>query len=156
MTTLHGFRLHDGTSGDPTILLPPGEVGGLSFDLADVLGAIGERVARSEWRVEFLDCIGEARPELLAACEASANISGARLSELAARLVQVIDGDFFGREMGQTDPWVLVKAVDSCWWEVWSIDPGVGASLRRRFRAVQELTEDPPNEALQLTGRPAS
>jgi hypothetical protein len=134
-----GLRIEDGTNQDPTASLAPGDVGCLDFDLADILKALGARALRSDWRAEDLNCFGESDAELEALSEASAPIPGARLLDVAKRLTQVIDGAFLGTEPGASEPWVVVKAVDSSWWEVWTDDVAAVATLRGRFRAVSEV-----------------
>ncbi len=121
--------------------MPPGEVGCLAFDLADVLKALGERALRSDWRAEDLDWFGESYAEIIALSEASTPMPGTRLLEVAEQLTQVIDGEFVGTEPGAAEPWVVVKAVDSSWWEVWTADVVALAALRERFRAVSEIGE---------------
>ena len=138
---MRGVRIEDGTRNDPTASLPPGTAGCLDFDLAEVLEALGTRAAQSYWRAEHLDCFGDGYAEFVALCEAGALIPGAQLRRLADTIVQVIDGDFTGTEPEAEGPWIIVKAVDSSWWEVWTDDAGAFASLRQRFRAVADIRE---------------
>jgi len=39
-------------------------------------------------------------------------------------------------------PWVVVRAVDSSWWEVISHDAEVREAIRKRFRQVEEHEYD--------------
>lgn len=136
---MRGIRIDDGTSHDPTVALPAGEVGGLNFDLADVLEALGEKAIRSMWRADDLWCFGDSYAEIMALSEASTAIPGAQLLSIAERLTQVIDGEFCGSVPGCNEPWIVVKAIDSSWWEVWTDDVAALASLRERFHAVSEI-----------------
>jgi len=134
-----GLRIEDGTKNDPSITLPPGEVGCLNFDLAEILSAIGDPAVTSEWQIGDLDCFGESYAELVAAYEAAQPLSGARLLDLARRITQVIDGEFVARLRAHDAPWLVIKAIDSSWWEVWTDDQRARASLRKRFHAVSDI-----------------
>lgn len=140
---MHGIRIEDGTSRDPTTALPTGEVGGLDFDLADILEALGEKAVRSQWLAEGLWCFGDSEAEIMALSEASSAIPGNRLLGMARNLTQIIDGVFSGSEPDHNEPWIVVKAVDSSWWEVWTDDAAALASLRERFRAITEIHGPP-------------
>jgi hypothetical protein len=65
-------------------------------------------------------------------------VDGAELLAATERLQQVIDGRFEGLE-NQNTPWVVVRAVDSSWWEVLSNDQAVLDSVRGRFKVVENL-----------------
>jgi hypothetical protein len=54
----------------------------------------------------------------------------------------VIDGEFEAYASGAVEPWLVVKAIDSSWFEVWSDDPDVVARVRKNFREVSDLPSD--------------
>jgi hypothetical protein len=138
---MRGIRIEDGTSKDPSADLPAGQVGGLNFDLAEILVAIGDGARSSEWLIGDLDCFGESHAEFVAAYEAALPISGERLLDLAQRISQIIDGEFAAQAGPAAEPWLVIKAIDSSWWEVWTDDEHTRASLRRRFRATSDIDE---------------
>jgi hypothetical protein len=128
---MRGLIIRDGVA--------PGGEGSLEFDLAEVLTALGERVATSQWRVRGLwyTSRDEKDIEPLDRLGNGASIDGADLLECLPRLLQVIDGEFAATTHDASSPWVIVRAVDSSWWEVLSDDPAVLAAIRSRFRAVE-------------------
>jgi hypothetical protein len=134
-----GIRIEDGTSRDSGAELHPGTAGCLSFDLIDILRALGERAQHSVWRAEQVDCFGEAYREVMALVESGDPIPGERLSILAERLTQVIDGTFIGTDADSGEPWVVVHAIDSTFWEVWTDDPQARAGLAKQFRAITPI-----------------
>lgn len=130
---MHGVIVRDGTQ--------PGGGGGLEFDLAQVLAALGDRVAASSWRARELSYVSQndAEIEPLERLRAGALVSGADLLDSLPRLIQVIDGEFEGFELDGEPPWVVVRAVDSSWWEVHAERPEVLAAVRAWFHSVEDL-----------------
>lgn len=139
---MRGLRIDDGTNNDPTVALPPGDAGCLNFDLAEILTAVGDAAIDSEWLVTAVDCFGDSYAEFIATAEGARVISGARLLDLASRISQIIDGEFVARSTAQEPPWLVIKAIDSSWWEVWTDDERVRASIRRRFNAVSDIAAE--------------
>jgi hypothetical protein len=64
-------------------------------------------------------------------------IDGTRMLVAAQQLHQVIDGHFEAFE-NESTPWVVVRAVDSSWWEVLSDDQAVLDAVRSRFKVVED------------------
>ncbi len=118
--------------------------GCLSFDLKDILPLAGGRAAASQWRCRFVECVGESAEELHAVSDAGRRISGDELLRIASNLLQVIDGQFEAYGNGGAEPWLVVKAIDSSSFEVWSDAPDVLATVRQAFREVSDL---PPGAA---------
>jgi len=119
----------------------------LAFDLRDLLSVIGPAVESSQWRCTDLWCIpiepvgeGELEPQY----DTGSLISGSTLTTLAARTRQVIDGEFRAHRGTPTSehPWLVIRAVDSSFWEVFSDDDSVLQQLRTRFHDVQDLAAD--------------
>src|SRR5690349_2826959 len=102
--------------------------GGLSFDLRDVLSALGERATFSRWQITPLTAstglnevmvTGEAAADRLEEVSRSGErIPGALLQQLARDVVQVIWGEFRAYDGLERKPWVIVRAIDSSWFEV--------------------------------------
>jgi hypothetical protein len=66
-----------------------------------------------------------------------ARIVGAELLSSLPNLLQVIDGEFRAFEAGR-EPWVIVRAFDSSWWEVESEDGVALSAIRERFQNIDE------------------
>lgn len=132
---MRGVIIRDGTE--------PGGGGGLEFDLPEVLGALGERVAASRWRGRGLCYVSrdERGIEALERLGAGGEVMGGELLAALPRLLQVIDGEFEGLGTARPSPWVVVRAVDSSWWEVYSDEPAVLVAVQGRFRIVEDLPD---------------
>jgi hypothetical protein len=89
----------------------------LSFDLKDVLAVLGGAVWESQWRVSRLWCMGERTEEFEAYAEQGQLLSGDLLVELASGVFQVIDGDFEAFRSNAEKPWLIIRAIDSHWFE---------------------------------------
>ena len=112
--------------------------GGLDFDLPDVLKALGPRVSCSAWTVEGLNYVSRDEKDIPALHRgAGATILGTELLLSLPNLLQVIDGEFRAFEAGN-EPWVIVRAVDSSWWEVESEDAVALSGIRNGFLNVDE------------------
>lgn len=126
--------IYDGTG--------PGEGGGLTFDLADLLDALGPAALAARWRaLPPLSYVADNDVDAFEVVGATPGpwLSGAELRAAAGAILQVIDGRFEAvRETGAgATPWLTLRAVDSSWWEAYSDDPAVEAVLRRAFHDVR-------------------
>ena len=65
-------------------------------------------------------------------------VNGRDLAAGLAELLQVIDGEFVATESDRESPWVIVRAVDSSWWEAVCDDAEVRHAICKRFRQVEE------------------
>jgi hypothetical protein len=114
----------------------------LAVDLQHILDLIGERTILSRWRASEVWATGKEAGEVAQELENSADgqtfISGEHLNHMAHSLVQVIDGNFLAFE-GDTDlPWLIIRAVDSSFYEVFSTKPEVLNRIRASFRRVSD------------------
>ena len=60
--------------------------------------------------------------------------------DFPARIGQVIDGEFIAKKHGSNKAWLIIKAVDSGWFEVWSSKPKVLEEMKSRFVKVTPLS----------------
>lgn len=107
LTPMHGVEIHD--------MHPSGY---LALDLRDIVECLGSAAEERVWTCKWVECTGEATPELTALSDSGESFAGHRLAALARRVDQVIDGDFLGTQPGETTPTLVIRAVDSSWWEV--------------------------------------
>ena len=120
--------------------------GHLAFDLRDILSAIGPRAENSIWAVanetstgEPLMVVGnsEALDELVLF---KTTVSGIQLLEILKGVEQIISGEFSGFEIASSlDPWIVIVAFDSSWFEVRTDDEPTLARLRERFADVSPV-----------------
>jgi hypothetical protein len=113
----------------------------LAVDLRHVLDALGERAIRSSWKACGVWATGKkagvaAKLEKLA--DGKTLTTGMELSRIANNLVQVIDGEFQAFESGNTVPWVVIRAVDSSCYEIFSSENDVLDKVRNSFCEVSD------------------
>ena len=133
---MQGLKIRDGTE--------PGGPGGLQFDLSEVLAALGRVAVKSRWSCADLNYVSKDDqdvPVLERAATPGQTVSGVELVDGLGQLLQVIDGQFTGIDE-QGDAWVVVRAVDSSWWEVWSDNNWVHDAIRAQFRVVERLPQN--------------
>ena len=136
---MRGIGIYDGTG--------PGEDGWLTFDLAQLVEALGARARVARWRA--LPSPSYVSDVDVAAFDAASDspgpwISGEEMLAHARAIRQVIDGEFQAVQPGEPSaPWLVLRAVDSSWWEVYSDDPDVGAALRLAFHDIRPARYQP-------------
>jgi hypothetical protein len=139
MTTLRIYDYRDGV---------------LALDLRDLINLLAPRSIEASWIVspvklehpelartvdEFM-MTGSGRPgedqlELLAASGSS--VSGLMLAEYAHATSQVIWGQFAGTLPAQSDIWVVIRAIDSTFYEVTTSDDEVLAKIKSAYNDVR-------------------
>lgn len=132
---MRGIEIRDGISAS----------GFLDFDLADILDALSAFTAGSVWRCRGLevtsrdDAIDVHELERASESESGVRMTTDELSSFARRISQVIDGEFVATRPRESDPCVIVRAVDSSWWEVFSSDDRIIDAARSRFRDLRDV-----------------
>jgi hypothetical protein len=116
--------------------------GVLSFDLRDLLKLLNNRVLQSHWCIVDLECLGGKSADILhQASDDKRHLEGAELINLAIEVDQIIDGEFTGWLPGDTEPWVIIRAVDSSAFDVITDDTEVLLAIKRNFSEVIDLPE---------------
>ena len=69
-------------------------------------------------------------------------VNGRELVSGIEQFLPVIDGEFVAIESDRELPSVVLRAVDSSWWEIISHDAEVLDAIRKRFRQVEEHEYD--------------
>jgi hypothetical protein len=131
----------------PAIRLFPHHGGVLTFDLKEVLAALGPRGLTAYWTVgdvaaqgESLDATGEGAAALEALAVSGERIIGSRLAKIAESVRQIIWGEFKGYDDKLSDaPRVVVVAFDSSWWEIQSEETTLLDRVARAFKGVQRV-----------------
>jgi hypothetical protein len=118
------------------VIRPQTAGGGLGFDLRDVLQALGPRVSSSVWAIgDNLNYVSRDESDIPALHRDE--LRGDELISGLPNLLQVIDGEFKASD-AETQPWVVVRAIDSSWWEIISDDVATLDSIRNRFQNVSQ------------------
>lgn len=110
----------------------------LAVDLRHVLDLFGERATQSQWLASEVWATGEEGMELEGLADGQTFITGEHLSHLVHRLVQVIDGEFSAFERSGDPPWIVIRAVDSAFYELFSPEPQVLDRVRSSFQRVSD------------------
>ena len=125
----------------------------LAVDIRDLIDLLAPRSITASWVVapvtmrhprdgtssdEFMvtgpNEVGQDQLEKFAASGSS--VSGATLSKAAHDAHQVIWGEFTATLPKQADAWVVIRAIDSTFYEVTSSDETVLSTVRTAFRDV--------------------
>lgn len=118
--------------------------GFLAVDLRHVLVALGDRAERLWWTVcpvweEFFEATGDAETTLSELEGTGRRIAGAVLVDLARRTVQVIWGEFQGFASDDAvAPDIVIRAVDSTYYEVHAADEDVLKIISASFQHVRD------------------
>jgi hypothetical protein len=108
----------------------------LSFDVGDILAALAEDIVESRWQCRNVECIGGEALE--SASGSGQELATPELLELAKGVEQTIWGDFIATQPPDPAPWLVIRAIDSTCFEVFSASVAVLDKLRARFRDVRE------------------
>jgi hypothetical protein len=113
-----------------------------SFDLRDILTLIGEPILSSRWQCRDLWYTAVREGKFDEIREVRRKLSGEEMMQFATGLHQTIDGRFEARSGGAAKkPWLIILAVDSSWFEVWSSKREVIEKVKAGFEKVSELPE---------------
>jgi hypothetical protein len=118
------------------------ETGALSFDLKEILPLLGPDAARSNWRVREVEATGDGASELHRVSDEGATLTLSQLVELAESLLQTIDGEFSAYLPEAETPWLVIRAVDSSAFDVYSNKPDVLNRIRSSFRYVSDVPDE--------------
>ncbi len=111
----------------------------LAFDLIDLLRIIETKSGKLEWAIFSLECMGSSADELYRIEHSKQRVPGDQFVQLASNITQVIDGEFHGYQTGAQTSWVIIRAVDSAAYDVYSEDDQVLYWLRQQFTHVSDL-----------------
>src|SRR5262249_52043041 len=111
----------------------------LALDLIDILEILGPRAGNSVWLVEGVESSGHSSDDLHTLSNAGTRVSTARLREIASDLDQIIDRVFSGYGPQESEPWVIIRAVDSSAYDVETDDDDVLSHILAHFREVTQI-----------------
>ncbi len=117
----------------------------LAFDLRDLLRILAPLAEKAAWTItspaeSAFEATGTGGLRLEELAEAAACIDGSELLAIADDTQQVIWGDFVGRlpDDPQRD-WLTIRAFDSSFYEVETLDEAAIEKVKSRFRDVREV-----------------
>ena len=126
---------------------------GLAVDLIDLLRLVAPQSLNASWNVttvksskpgrEWFEATGEGGEQLEGLAQRNAQLPGSELAALAENTRQVIWGEFVGLASTQSDKtWVIIRAVDSTFYEIDTDDEYVLGKIRSTYHDVR-VGEDP-------------
>ena len=130
---MQGIKIEDSNQGEHGRYL--------NFDLKEILLPVRNYVLDSNWRCNNVECIGQNSVQLHKLSDETSIISGDELLWIVSGIQQTIDGEFEAFR-GEKIPWLLVKAIDSSYFEVWSDNLAVLETVKSNFRKVTDLYTD--------------
>lgn len=87
---------------------------------------------------EWFDATGEGGERLEGLAQYDGQLSGSDLASLAEKPQQIIWGEFVGSTPTQSDkPWVIIRAVDSTFYEIDSDDEAVLNKIGATYKGVR-------------------
>jgi len=120
----------------------------LALNLRDLLRLLAPRSLEARWIVstvksskpghEWFEATGEGGERLEGLAQDDGQLSGSDLAALAENTRQVIWGEFVGLAAAQLDrPWVIIRAVDSTFYEIDSDDEAVLNKISSTYKDVR-------------------
>lgn len=120
----------------------------LALDLRDLLRLLAPRSLEARWVVstvkspkpghEWFEATGEGGERLEGLAQGDGQLSGSELAALAENTRQVIWGEFVGSAPTQSDkPWVIIRAVNSTFYEIDSEDEAVLDKISSTYKDVR-------------------
>jgi hypothetical protein len=120
----------------------------LALDLHDIIRVLAPRSLQAIWTIstvkssepghEWFEATGEMGEKLEALAQEDTRVPGSKLAALAEKTRQVIWGEFVGSLASKPDEkWIIVRAVDSTFYEVTTLDETVLNAIRTSFQDVR-------------------
>jgi hypothetical protein len=126
------------------------------FDLAEIIAAIGEDLlAKLSWKVEMGFFVIHRESEFAQISQlvdpwpngwchrsmAKRSWTFDQLMRFSREKHQVVDSEFIGFKPTPKGKkkWIVIKAVDISWWEVWSADRKLLSKVQAAFPGAEEL-----------------
>jgi hypothetical protein len=124
----------------------------LSFDVRDILAVIERFATSSYWCCSdlYYTAMSEGQFVRIRAEKVEQQLSSGEFSQFVASIHQTIDGRFEAYEKDAVQPWLIILAIDSSWFEVWSINHEALAKLKEHFQDVGDLSTDTPKLTMLL------
>jgi hypothetical protein len=110
--------------------------------IRDILTALEDVVAGLQWRVRIDEMASGPGPNRLKEVGPDAWLDTSGLLDATANDVQVIDGQLSGYQARESaSPHILVRAVDSTWWDIESDDDDVAQAVVNRLPNVVPMPQ---------------
>jgi hypothetical protein len=95
----------------------------LAFELSDLLSALGEPALSSLWLCISIEAYGPNADEIHTVSDELQFIEGRDLLRIISNIDNIADGYFNAYHHAETQPWLIIRAIDSEIYEIESHDP---------------------------------
>lgn len=85
----------------------------LARDLSSLITALGERALNSMWLCGSVECYGGNVDELDALSDQQIRVDGGELLRIVKNIDNIVDGYFRAFHNDETEPWLIVRAIDN-------------------------------------------
>ena len=121
----------------------------LAVGLYDLLTLLEPRYLDADWVVstvkcdvsgnEWFEATGVGGDDLEVLAQKDGLLSGLQLADIAKKVRQVVWGRFAALLEAIDEPWVIIQAIDSTFYEVSTADPQVISAICGRYQDVREV-----------------
>ncbi len=118
--------------------------------------SLGELALISSWLCSGIEAYGENAKELDAYSDKQQHIEGQELLRMVSSIDNIADGYFHAYTQAETEPWLVVRAIDNRVFEIESHNPVVAQLKRERNRKLVRATTHPkptPQTSNQNVGK---
>ncbi|HQR06918.1 MAG TPA: hypothetical protein PLN21_08855 [Gemmatales bacterium] len=89
----------------------------------------------------MVECLGP-NAQLVHQATEDGPVLGSRLAELVKGVTQTIDGTFIAMLPGQDRPWLVLRAIDGCYFVVVTENNALMTAIRERFTDIRQSVDD--------------
>lgn len=112
----------------------------LAYDLSTLLTSLGELAMTSSWLCRGIEAYGTNADELHVYSDKQQRIEGQKLLEIVSNIDNIADGYFHAYLPTETEPWLVVRAIDNSVFEIKSHHPRVAQLKKERNRNPARAT----------------
>ena len=130
---MKGITIHDTiehTSG-AQLLLP----------LAEILHLIGPHINKTTWEIKHVESVNGAADTLHQWSDTAQRIPGHTLLTVVEQVGQIIDGRFLCYHPHQSKPWLIIEAVDSAFYDVYTEDDAFLTQISQHFNHITVIPQ---------------
>lgn len=120
----------------------------LAYDLASLLIWLGDPALTSFWSCQDVEAYGSDADDLHFYSDQGQRIAGQDLLEIVAIVDNIVDGRFSAFHPGETQPWLVVRAIDNYVYELESDEPMLARIKREPGGKPEKPAAQPAPAAL--------
>ena len=110
----------------------------LAYKLSELINRLGEKARTSSWFCRGVECYGPNAEILHTFSDQGQSIGGDRLLEITQELDCIADGYFYAYSLGDTTPWLILRATEIGIYEIKSHRAEIGRKVDLNRLALQK------------------